>query len=129
LFGGNASSVLLGGNGDDVIFGGSKQSVLIGGSGQDVIQGGFREDLLIGGNTSYDNSPVDLLAILNYWSGTENYASRVTKLRNGTGVPVLNGSTVSDDGKRDVLFGNNSLDYFFLSLNDISDRGDDEEEN
>lgn len=129
LFGGNASSVLLGGNGDDVIFGGSRQSALIGGGGQDVIQGGFREDLLIGGNTSYDNSPADLLAILNYWSGTESYASRVTKLRNGTGVPVLNGSTVSDDGKRDVLFGNNSLDYFFLSLTDISDRGDDEEEN
>lgn len=129
LSGGNATSVLLGGLGDDVIFGGSKQSILIGGSGQDVLQGGFREDLLIGGSTNYDDNASDLLSLLNFWSGTESYQDRVTKLRNGTGVPALTSSTVIDDGQRDVLFGNSSLDFYFLGLNDLSDQGDDEENN
>jgi len=53
----------------------------------------------------------------------------VTKLRNGTGVPALTSSTVIDDGQRDVLFGNNSLDFYFLGLNDLSDQGDVEENN
>ena len=36
---------------------------------------------------------------------------------------------VIDDGQRDVLFGNSSLDFYFLGLNDLSDQGDDEENN
>jgi len=52
-------------------------------------------------------------------------ANRVEQLRTGSaGLPKLDSTTVLDDGARDVIAGNQDLDWFFASDDDqVIDRG------
>lgn len=112
LFGGFGNDILLGGLGTDDLFGGFGDDVLIGGLGRDRMFGNFGSDLLIGGQTVYDHSEVSLRAISAKWSSADSYTDRVNSLRTGNGAPVLDSTTVKDDGERDKLFGRFGRDWF-----------------
>ena len=113
--------VLLGGPGNDFLHAGNGRDLLIGGTGKDFLFGNGKGDILIGGETTHDDNPADLLAILAEWNSSDSYATRINKLRNGTGVAALNSSTVIDDGVADGLFGGAGQDWFFKGPHDIAD--------
>jgi uncharacterized protein (TIGR03118 family) len=119
LNGGGGNAILLGGPGNDDLVGSGRRDILIGGAGLDRLRGGSDDDLLIGGTTAHDNNIAALLQILAEWTSTDDYATRIDKLRNGTGgLPKLDTTTVVDDGAVDTLFGNQGLDWFFTGLGD-----------
>jgi uncharacterized protein (TIGR03118 family) len=119
LVGGGGNDILLGGPGNDRLFGRHGRDILIGGDGQDKLNGGPGDDLLIGGTTAYDSNIPALLQILAEWTSTDPYTMRVDKLHNGTGgLPILNSTTVFDDGVEDVLHGGSGRDWFFAGPND-----------
>jgi Ca2+-binding RTX toxin-like protein len=114
--------VLLGGPGDDFLFGGLSRDILIGGTGKDKLFGNGTSDILIGGETTHDGSAAELLQILAEWTSGDSYATRIDKLRNGTGgLSALNSTTVLDDGVADSLFGGAGQDWFFKGPHDITD--------
>jgi uncharacterized protein (TIGR03118 family) len=119
LVSGGGNDILLGGTGKDELNGRGGRDLLIGGDGKDTLIGGKGDDLLIGGSTLYDVNSAALLQILNEWTSTDSYNTRVDKLRNGTGgLPILDATTVFDDGVRDQLVGGPGLDWFFAGTND-----------
>lgn len=114
ISGGGGSNVLTGGTGNDQLVGGASRDILIGGDGLDRLFGAGNDDILVGGSTAHDADPAALQQILGVWTGTGSYATRVDAIRNGTnGVPKLDATTVTDDGARDLLYGNGGLDWFF----------------
>jgi Ca2+-binding RTX toxin-like protein len=122
IYGGGGSNVILGGTGNDLLSAGNARDILIGGDGKDRLFGGGGGDILIGGSTTHDSNNVDLLAIVAEWTSADSYATRINKLRNGTGgMPALNSSTVIDDGLKDSLFGGPGQDWFFKGPKDIAD--------
>jgi uncharacterized protein (TIGR03118 family) len=121
LIGGAGDNVLVGGTGNDQLFGQGGADVLIGGDGRDLLQGRAGDDLLIGGSTTFDADPGSLLQILGEWTSTDPYATRVDKLRNGTGgPPKLDPTTVTDDLLKDLLMGGMGLDWFFAGTGDLT---------
>ena len=123
LIGGGGNDILLGGPGNDVLIGRGSRDILIGGDGKDVLLGGKNGDLLIGGSTSYDANTAALLQILGEWTlATDDYTTRVTKLRAGitgtAGTTKLDATTVIDDGVKDILIGGPGQDWFFVGTND-----------
>jgi hypothetical protein len=111
---GNGANVLTGGNG--------RRNLLIAGNngvaGSTLI-GGDQDDILIGGTTIYDGEAgmVSLQAIMNYWAGSgDDYATRVNNLTTGTGVPLLDATTVTGNGLGNTLTGNAGLDLFYGNL-------------
>ena len=131
LTGDGGANLLMGGRGDDVISGGEGTDVLIGGLGADRLDGGAGEDLLIGASTSLDTFSPLRLALLAEWQSLAPVQTRVTHLRgtqsgglNGSAVLVTTGpdQTVFDDGAADVLTGAGDADWFFVNLDDTSDR-------
>jgi Ca2+-binding RTX toxin-like protein len=113
--GGSGHDTLLGGVGADRLFGGLGNDVLIGGLGADWLRGQEHDDLLIGGSTSHDNNSVLLQNISAIWSSSNAFGTRISNL-----APLLNASTVQNDGVRDYIFGNRGrdwiLDYALLDL-------------
>jgi hypothetical protein len=111
---GNGGNVLTGGNG--------RRNLLIAGNngvrGSTLI-GGDQDDILIGGTTVYDTEAgmVSLQAIMSYWAGSgDDYATRVNNLTTGTGVPLLDATTVTGNGLGNTLTGNAGLDLFYGNL-------------
>jgi Ca2+-binding RTX toxin-like protein len=116
--------------GNDNINGGDGRDLLIGGSNADTLFGGLGDDLLIAGKLTYFNETDNTLnssaikAIMDEWKRTNaDYATRVAHLRDGGG---LNGSfrlkstTIKGDGSAvDQLMGNEDLDWFLASAEDI----------
>ncbi len=48
------------------------------------------------------------VAIMSYWAGTtDDYFTRVNNLTTGNGVPLLDASTVFNNGGGNTLLGNN----------------------
>jgi phosphodiesterase/alkaline phosphatase D-like protein len=130
LIGGGGHNILLGGDGNDTLVSFTKRDVLIGGKGPDVLlalQGGA---LMIGGNTAYDHNLTALLQILNEWSSTDDYATRLARFRAGNGVPRLSTDaptvppsikpaakpTIFNDGAIDVLFGGPEPSWYFTAF-------------
>jgi uncharacterized protein (TIGR03118 family) len=119
-FGGGGASILLGGPGNDTLTGGRGRNLLIGGTGRDMLVGLGNDDILIGGTTAHDTNPTALLQILAEWNSADSFSTRVNKLKNGTGgLPILNDSTVVDDGVRDLLFGGSGHDWLFDGAHDV----------
>src|SRR5262249_30942192 len=137
LKGGAGASILLGGDGNDELNGGNGPSLLIGGRGADRLVGGNGDDILIGGTTAWDANTQALCAIMDEWTSSHDYATRVANLR-GTGTgPRANGSyfltvgglsaTVFDDREPDMLTGSSGIDWFFAGFGDtITDWHDNE---
>jgi uncharacterized protein (TIGR03118 family) len=119
LSGGGGTNILLGGPGDDDLRGSTNRDILIGGDGSDRLQAGSNDDLLIGGATKYDNNVPALLQILGEWTSANSYHMRIANLSSGAGgLPILDSTTVFDDGAVDTLRGNQDLDWFFAGSND-----------
>jgi hypothetical protein len=100
---------ILVGNGGNVLTGGDgRRNMLIAGGAASTLIGGNQDDILIGGTTAYDLEAglTSLNAIMAYWSGTaDDYATRVSNLLSGNGVPLLDASMVFNNGGGNVLTG------------------------
>ena len=121
VFGGGGPNILLGGPGNDTLVGGIHRDILIGGDGRDTLVGSVGDDILIGGSTMYDSDPASLLQIMGEWNSSDSFAVRQDKLRNGAdGLPILDATTVTDDGVRDSLFGRPGHDWIFAGAKDAS---------
>jgi uncharacterized protein (TIGR03118 family) len=119
LAGSQASNILLGGPGNDHLHGARANDLLIGGEGRDQLQGQAGDDLLIGGTTTHDANLAALMQILAELNSADDYATRIAKLRAGTGgLPILDATTVLDDAARDLLHAGQGLDWFFAGPND-----------
>jgi hypothetical protein len=108
--GGPAGSYnILVGNGGNVLTGGSgRRNLLIAGASASTLIGGNGDDILIGGTTAYDQEAdlASLRAIMDYWAGTaDDYATRVANLLAGNGVPLLDATTVMNNGGGNTLLG------------------------
>jgi uncharacterized protein (TIGR03118 family) len=122
IFAGGGPDVVLGGPGNDFLHAGLGRDLLIGGTGKDWLFGNGNSDVLIGGETTHDDNSADLLAILAEWNSSDSYATRISKLKSGTGgLPALNSTTVLDDGVADQLFGGPGQDWFFKGPHDFAD--------
>jgi uncharacterized protein (TIGR03118 family) len=120
LAGGSGSNILLGNAGNDMLFGGRSRDILIGGEGMDFLFGFSDDDILIGGSTTHDSNQAELLQILDVWNSPQSYNDRVAAIRVGSGgVPILDSTTVIDDGVRDDLFGGPGLDWFLGIAPDV----------
>jgi uncharacterized protein (TIGR03118 family) len=120
LFGGNGPTVLVGGPGNDFLFGGAGRNVLIGGDGRDLLFGRNGGNIMIGGSTAHDSDPAALLQILDEWSSGDSFATRKDKLSTGIdGLPVLDNTTVSADGVRDMIFALNGDNWIFRDARDL----------
>jgi hypothetical protein len=118
LTGGSGADILVGGAGTDALVGGGGRDLIIGGDGADILIGSADDDIIIGG---YTNRSADQLAvILATWTGSGNFASRVSNLR----ASSLNQSTVFDDDDIDLLSGNAGSDWFFANLMSDNQSGD-----
>jgi hypothetical protein len=113
---GGAGANLLVGNGGNVLTGGSGRNILIAGASASTLIGGGDEDILIGGTTAYDTDAGSLQAILAYWSGPDDYDTRVASLTTGAGVPLLDATAVFSNGGGNTLTGNAGRDLFFGRL-------------
>jgi serralysin len=105
---GNGGNVLTGGNG--------RRNLLIAGASASTLIAGNSGDILIGGTTDYDTDAASLLAIVQYWAGTDDYGPRVANLTSGTGVPLLDASTVHGNGGGNTLQGGPGLNLFYGDL-------------
>jgi hypothetical protein len=113
VMGGNAGGAgvynILIGNGGNVLTGGyGRPNLLIAGGKASTLKGGNADDILIGGTTGYDTEAglTSLQAVMDYWSTTaDNYATRVANLTSGNGVPLLDASTVTNNGGGNTMLG------------------------
>ncbi len=133
LKGGAGPDVLLGRDGDDLLVGHSGRDLLIGGRGADRIVGNGDDDTLIAGyvdfGTADEKEAMD--AVMAEWLSARDYPQRVANLRDGSGsVERFNGefflqkgTTVFDDGARDLLTGSSGLDW--LLFHDDEDKATD----
>ena len=120
ISGGSGNNILLGNAGNDLLLGGPSRDILIGGEGMDFLFGFGNDDILIGGSSTHDSNQAELLQILNVWNSSQSYTDRVAAIRVGSGgVPILDATTVIDDGVRDDLFGGPGLDWFLGVAPDV----------
>ena len=113
VFGGTGNGALgaynlLIGNGGNVLTGGTgRRNILVAGGTASTLNGGDQDDLLIAGSTAYDTEAglVSWQAIAAYWAGTDDYSTRVANLTSGTGVPLLDATTVIGNGGGNTLIG------------------------
>ncbi len=125
VYGGNgngdagAYNLLVGNGGNTLIGGSGRSNLLIAGGSASTLVGGGSDDLLIGGTTAYDQEAglASLQAIMDYWTGSgDDYATRVSNLTSGNGVPLLDATTVTGNGGGNTLYGNGGLDLYFGNL-------------
>src|SRR5262249_32796769 len=102
-------NLLVGAGGDYLAGGFGRRNLLVGGGSTSTLVGADGEDLLIGGTTRYD-TPAGLTnwradAADRAGSG-DPFATRVSNVESGTGVPALNTSTVAGHGGGYAFLGN-----------------------
>jgi hypothetical protein len=124
--GGNGGAVgtynILVGNGRNVLIGGNgRRNLLIAGASASTLRGGDDDDILIAGTTVYDSDLTALQAIMAEWARTdEDYATRVANLTSGSGVPLLDPTTVTGNGGGNTMIGKNGgateLNLFYGNL-------------
>jgi hypothetical protein len=57
-----------------------------------------------------------LQAIMNYWTGNDDYDTRVLNLTQGNGVPLLDATTVTGNGGGNTLTGGAGRALFYGNL-------------
>lgn len=134
---------VFGGSGSDTLIGDARNNVLVGNGGNDVLEGGGGADVLIGGDGAdflsdetgaaiyiggrVQGTPATdagLKAVLAEWARTDlpgtadqQFVRKVTDLRLGgglNGAVKLNSTTLSSDGRADVLDPNPTADDLFV---------------
>lgn len=126
--------MLIGLGGNDTIVGGSQRDLLFGGIGGDLMQGGSGDDLLVSARTAYDTNHQAILGLFAEWMTVRTFAQRTANLwGNGNGTrsnsnyflnsnsadPIVD--TVFADDENDSLSGGLNQDWFFASVNDLTD--------
>ena len=79
------------------------------------------DDIVVANSTIYDNNEIALMAIVQEWSSSHSYSTRVNNIRNGGGNNggfTLNSGSVLDDFTPDNLWGNGGQDWFLAGVND-----------
>jgi hypothetical protein len=112
---------LLIGNGGNVLTGGTgRRNILVAGGTASTLLSGTQEDLVIGGTTSYDTESglVSWQAIAAYWAGSDPFLTRVTNLETGTGVPLLDSTTVTGNGGGNTMIGAGGLALIYTDGGD-----------
>jgi hypothetical protein len=109
---------LLIGNGGNVLTGGfGRRNLLVAGGSASTLNGGDQDDLLIAGTTAYDSDPAmaawsQIAAVWN--SATLDFWTRVNLLSTpGSGLPLLDASTVFGNGGGNTLNGTGELAWIF----------------
>jgi hypothetical protein len=127
LVAGGGNSATLGGEGRDALIGGANNDLLIGGTEGDRVIAKNGSDLVIGGSTQHDASDASINSILQEWSSSRDYTTRVDRLRSGAdGLPALSSTTVIDDSAADRVLGQRDLDWFIIGM--LFDMASDREE-
>jgi len=117
IHGGDGNDLLDGGAGNDLIFGGRGNDVVTGGAGNDFLLGGIGADRLVGsagndvlasGEFGPDVTIGMLRAIQGYWSDRNVI---------GEEAAAVDG-VFAQDGAADVLTGGAGADWFLISLGD-----------
>jgi uncharacterized delta-60 repeat protein len=123
-------SIIEGGSGNDNLGGSNARDLIIGGLGSDKIYGRQDDDILISGTTTYDSNDVALIALLREWNENPSRSSAIQNISNGSGALLVlggyklkKGTTVFDDGSRDVMVGGGGNDWLFFS--DSEDKRED----
>ena len=112
-------NLLISAGGDFLQGGIGRRNLLVAGGSASTLVGGDGEDLLIAGSTAYDTDPAlaNWQALAAYWAGSDPFATRVSNLLSGTGVPILDPTagtgTVFGNGGGNVLSGNGALALIF----------------
>jgi hypothetical protein len=120
--GGSVYNILVGDGGNLLTGGDGRPNLLIAGSSASTLQGGHNDDILIGGTTAYDMNLASLRAIMDYWSGTsDDYATRVSKLLAGSGVPRLDAHAVTSNGGGNTLNGALGSNLYYGNTADMTD--------
>jgi hypothetical protein len=104
---------VLVGDGGNILRGGKGRNLLVAGAAASILLGGPDENILIGGTTIYDTTMERLIAIMDYWMGTDDYDTRVFNLTHGNGVPLLNATTVTGNGGGNILIGGAGQTLFY----------------
>jgi hypothetical protein len=105
------NDLLVGDANTNVLVGGTGRNIIIGGGGADRITGGGGDNLLIGGTTDYDQNAAALDLIFREWLLASDFATRVAALQSGSdllagsGIRLVNGTTVHPDGQANVTPG------------------------
>jgi hypothetical protein len=60
--------------------------------------------------------PDQLVAIMDYWAGPDDYDTRVFNLTHGIGVPLLDASAVIGNGGGNTLTGGPGRNLFYGNL-------------
>jgi hypothetical protein len=125
LTGGQNLNILVG-DGTENLHASGGHSLLISGGGNGTMTGSGTGDILIGGTTAYDQDQNgELEAILAYWTGSDDYATRVFNLTNGIGVPLLDATTVFDNADNpaaNTITGNSAgqiVNLYYVTSNDV----------
>ncbi|MCA9188630.1 MAG: calcium-binding protein [Pirellulaceae bacterium] len=121
LSGWSGNDILLGGRGNDRLWGHAGRDLLIGGVGGDTLKSGTGEDINISGSTVYDNDPDALDKVLAAWDTEGSSYDRADRLFKGEdGAPLVNFSTVKNDGTVDVFIDDETeLDWFLYERKDV----------
>lgn len=116
-------NLLFGGDGNDDLLGGNGRDILIGGQGADKITANADDDILIAGLTTHDvrNSVAHeefWCNVLHEWTELDPFATRVNRLRIGSGHTGANllASVLDDNSVNqiDQLQGSSGNDWFLL---------------
>jgi hypothetical protein len=109
------SNILTGGVG--------RRNLLVAEGPTGTLNGGDQDDLLIGGFTNTYDTEVGLASwtqIADEWAGTDDYATRVMKLTTpGSGVPLLDATTVTSNGGFNVMNGTGELALIYTNGSDF----------
>jgi hypothetical protein len=113
-------NLLIGAGGNTLKGGTGRRNILVAGKSASTLDGGDQDDLLIAGYTNYDTQAglTSWLQIAAYWAGADPFATRVTKLEAGAGVPALNATTVFGNGGSNTLVGKGELALIFTDNKD-----------
>jgi Ca2+-binding RTX toxin-like protein len=120
LHGGDGNDILVGQDGDDLLIGGPGRDILIGGDGKDGIHGKADEDILIAGIVNFGTALEAALAdIQAEWLSNRNFLERTANIEGWGCNPTtyrLNSTTVLDDDDKDMLHGDQGMDWFFANF-------------
>lgn len=113
-------NLLIGSGGNYLVGGTGRRNILVAGASPGTIVGGDGEDLIITGKMSYDTHVglAEWYAIAAYWASADAFAVRMANLLAGSGVPLLDSTTVTGNGSGNVLSGAGGT---LLLYNDGSD--------
>lgn len=107
--------IVVGGTGNDRITGGPGTNVMIGGDGADYLFSRGGDNLYIGDITAVDNDDAGIAALFALWQMvffSPTAGQEVYDFLDGVDG-VLDGNGVTNDNKRDLLYGGNGVDLFF----------------